>query len=295
MPAKKKTTRKSATSNAAETPAAISETPVKKISEEQIKALTHRPKHTPALFKIPNKKQTPVVFTLDDVRDLLTKQQTPASGESAHKKPLTRKTRPAIDVTKIEKPTTAVTEEATQDKRKLGKASLDDILGISAKPAKPKYVIGKGPVDPKWEKIHKELISMRSAVLSELDMHSRDTLKRSAKDDSGDLSSFSSHMADNGTDTFDRDFALSMLSSEQEALSEIEAAIRRIYDGTYGICEITGEAIDMERLEAVPFTRCSLAGQLEQEKNVRRREKRIGAFLDSAEDNSSFGGLDDEE
>ena len=44
-------------------------------------------------------------------------------------------------------------------------------------------------------------------------------------------------MADAGTDTFDRDFALSLVSSEQEALSEIEAAIKRIHDGTYGICE----------------------------------------------------------
>jgi RNA polymerase-binding transcription factor DksA len=85
-------------------------------------------------------------------------------------------------------------------------------------------------------------------------------------------------MADAGTDTFDRDFALSLVSSEQEALSEIEAAIKRVYDGTYGICEHTGKPIAKERLLAVPFTRHSAQAQMEMEKNNHRSVQRGGIF-----------------
>jgi RNA polymerase-binding transcription factor DksA len=77
-------------------------------------------------------------------------------------------------------------------------------------------------------------------------------------------------MADAGTDSFDRDFALSMVSSEQEALYEIDEAIRRIREGNYGVCEITGKPISRERLKAVPFTRYSVEGQREIEKGRRR-------------------------
>jgi RNA polymerase-binding protein DksA len=64
-------------------------------------------------------------------------------------------------------------------------------------------------------------------------------------------------MADAGTDTFDRDFALSLVSSEQEALSEVESAIKRIKDGTYGICIDCGQPIPDKRLEALPASaRC---------------------------------------
>ena len=71
-------------------------------------------------------------------------------------------------------------------------------------------------------KQYKALVALRDRVLDGLALHSQDTLKRSSKEDSGDLSSYGQHMADAGTDTFDRDFALSLLSSEQDALFEIE-------------------------------------------------------------------------
>ncbi len=85
-------------------------------------------------------------------------------------------------------------------------------------------------------------------------------------------------MADAGTDTFDRDFALSLVSSEQEALSEIEAAIKRIRDGTYGICEITAKPISKERLLAVPFTRYSAEAQKQIERNRHHSRTQAGLF-----------------
>ena len=116
-------------------------------------------------------------------------------------------------------------------------------------------------------------------------------MKRSQKEDAGDISI----SVDAGTDNFDRDFALSLLSTEQESLKEIEAAIERIYNGTYGNCEVTGEPIDPERLEAVPFTRFSLEGQREWESTSRKRVSRAGAFLNEGSGEAiSFGSDDDD-
>src|SRR5206468_4518133 len=93
-----------------------------------------------------------------------------------------------------------------------------------------------------------------------------------ARDAAEERPTYSMHMADAGTDEFDRDFALSMMSSEQNALYEIEEAINRIRDGTYGICELTGKRIEPQRLEAIPWTRFSAEAekQLEKEGGVAR-------------------------
>ena len=64
-----------------------------------------------------------------------------------------------------------------------------------------------------------------------------------AKESAEEMTSYSLHMADSGTDNFDRDFALSLLSSDQDAIYEIEEALKRIEKNTYGICELTGKTI----------------------------------------------------
>jgi RNA polymerase-binding transcription factor DksA len=69
------------------------------------------------------------------------------------------------------------------------------------------------------------------------------------------------HMADAGTDSYDRDVALAMLSSEQDALYQIDQALGRILSGSYGKCELTGKPIDAARLEAVPWTRFSIEAE----------------------------------
>jgi RNA polymerase-binding transcription factor DksA len=124
---------------------------------------------------------------------------------------------------------------------------------------------------------------LRNHLTEGIERHSEETLKRSVKDDAGDLSSYGQHMADAGTDTFDRDFALSLVSNEQEALSEIEAAIKRILDGTYGICEITAKPISKERLLAVPFTRYSAEAQKQIERNRHHSRTQAGLFGEGEE------------
>ncbi|MFP4261197.1 MAG: TraR/DksA family transcriptional regulator, partial [Opitutales bacterium] len=108
---------------------------------------------------------------------------------------------------------------------------------------------------------------------------------------------YGTHQADAGTDSFDRDFALSLVSSEQEALNEIEEAIQRIKNGTYGICEVTGKPIPAARLTAVPFTHYSVEGQAEYEKNLRRKADRVdpGGLFGETSDVPKIMSSDDDD
>ena len=101
------------------------------------------------------------------------------------------------------------------------------------------------------------LLLLRERVSGEISSISRDSLSQTERDPS---------LSDQGTDTFDREFALNQLSSEQDVLFEIDAAIRRLEDGSYGICEISGEPINIERLQALPYVRYTIATQSELEK-----------------------------
>jgi RNA polymerase-binding transcription factor DksA len=92
----------------------------------------------------------------------------------------------------------------------------------------------------------------------------KDTLR--ARAEGSEASAFGMHQADAGSDAYDRDFALSLLSQEQDALYEIEEALKRINAGTYGVCEMSGEKIAQARLEALPFARYTVACQAQYER-----------------------------
>lgn len=119
----------------------------------------------------------------------------------------------------------------------------------------------------------KELSYFRVQLQKELDLLqgnldalAGDNLKMSPLDSSGDLGSYSTHMADHGTDNFDRELALNLVTARQESLYDIEDAIRRVDDGTYGVCEECGFAIELPRLKALPFAKKCLACQSAAEK-----------------------------
>jgi len=136
---------------------------------------------------------------------------------------------------------------------------------VSIKPEKAK------PLNKKDLEFHRDLLlKLRDRVIDEISFLANDNLNRSAKDSSGDLSSYSFHMADQGTDNFDREFAASLLNSEHDVLYEIEEALRRIDQGTYGVCEMSGNPIERERLKALPFARYSVAVQSEMERGKPR-------------------------
>ena len=95
-----------------------------------------------------------------------------------------------------------------------------------------------------------------------------------ARPDGADSSAFGMHQADAGSDAYDRDFALNLLSKEQDALHEIEAALERIEAGAYGICEISGKKIPQARLEAIPFARLTVECQSQWEQEHPHRQFR---------------------
>jgi RNA polymerase-binding transcription factor DksA len=216
-------------------------------------------------------------FTLEDVREIAKKNEKSASRGPEKTVTELKSTKPTLDLNEIK-----------VEKRVLGAASLADILGYVPGSKTPQEDEEK-KVPKKFLRYYRLLIELRDHVNSELSLHTEDTLKRSSKEDSGDLSSYSQHIADAGTDTFDRDFALSLVSSEQEALHEVEEAINRIKTGTFGICELTGKPISKERLLAVPFARYSVESQAQMEKTTRRNVHRGGIFADAtAEDGVRF-------
>lgn len=122
-------------------------------------------------------------------------------------------------------------------------------------------------VPQKWKKYHRRLIKTRDFLT-----HRQGDL---VKDASEEQPAFSLHMADAGTDSFDRDFALSRVSSEQDIVYEIDEALMRIRKGTYGTCELTAKPIERERLEAVPWTRFSADAEKQLEKDGQVRRTRL--------------------
>jgi RNA polymerase-binding transcription factor DksA len=220
----------------------------------------------------------PIAFSLDEVR-AIAKTVATKTGEAAAKDPkAAAKASSAKAVAALEKPAKPNHIKA---------ASLADILGFNPKKAKSVEAIAEADVPEKFKRYYKLLIDLRTHLTAGIELHSEETLKRSAKDDAGDLSSYGQHMADAGTDTFDRDFALSLVSSEQEALSEIEAAIKRIRDGSYGVCEITQKPIAKDRLLAVPFTRYTAEAQKNLERNRLRSRSQAGIFGELGEEGGS--------
>ena len=91
---------------------------------------------------------------------------------------------------------------------------------------------------------------------------------------SGEASVSGTHLGDAGSDAYDRDFALNLLSQEQDALQEIQAALERITEGIYGICGISGKKIPQARLEAMPIARLTVECQSQWERENPNRKFR---------------------
>jgi DnaK suppressor protein len=131
----------------------------------------------------------------------------------------------------------------------------------------------KGNLTPFLRKQRERLLQLRDNMLDSMSGVAKDTLRSRAE--GSEASAFGMHQADAGSDAYDRDFALSLLSQEQDALYEIEQALKRIELGTYGVCEISGKPISHARLEAAPFTRYTVECQAQLEKQHRATRSRV--------------------
>ncbi len=220
----------------------------------------------------------PIAFSLDEVRAIA--KTVTAKAESTAKS--------AKVVAKPSSAALAAALEAGEAQPLQGRIPSPTSSGSTRRGRRRPMSSRRRSVPEKYKRYHKLLIDLRKHLTEGIERHSEETLKRSVKDDSGDLSSYGQHMADAGTDTFDRDFALSLVSNEQEALSEIEAAIKRIRDGTYGICEITAKPISKERLLAVPFARNSAEAQKQIERNRHHSRTQAGLFGEAGEEGGAI-------
>jgi RNA polymerase-binding protein DksA len=112
----------------------------------------------------------------------------------------------------------------------------------------------------------KIVLKKKEQVLEEIKHISEDTLKKSQKDASGDISGYTYHMADVATDTYDREFSMGLASNERKFIYELDDALKRIEDGTFGICEDCKGLIAKSRLKAVPSARLCVRCQEKKEK-----------------------------
>lgn len=119
----------------------------------------------------------------------------------------------------------------------------------------------------------KALQDLQSRLNEGMDRVKGDTLNKSSKDSSGDLSGYSLHMADQATDNYDREFALNLAGNEQEFLYKIDEALKRIDEKTYGICTECSKPISKTRLKVVPFAELCITCQETQEKNSNPRRR----------------------
>jgi RNA polymerase-binding protein DksA len=112
----------------------------------------------------------------------------------------------------------------------------------------------------------KIILKRKEEILEGIKHISDDTLHKSQKEAAGDISGYTYHMADVATDTYDREFSLGLATNERKILYELDDALKKIDEGTFGICEDCRRLITKTRLKAVPFARLCVKCQEKREK-----------------------------
>lgn len=217
------------------------------------KALSKKASAKKAVAKKPSAKKAPVKKT--------------AVKKAATKKAVTKK---KVAKEAVPEKAAPVKKRVKRAKQKFGAASTASILGLPSGGGKRSKAVKrtKTPSAGKWEKHKNLLIGLRERLTDQ-----RNGL---AKESAKEMESYGVHMADSGTDNFDRDFNLSLLSSDQDVIYEIEEALKRIERGTYGVCELTGKPIPQPRLTAIPWTRFRVDAQSELERYGAVQNRSLG-------------------
>jgi RNA polymerase-binding transcription factor DksA len=212
------------------------------------------------------KSQNDMVFTLEDVRQVI-RQKLEQEKQAANDEIIAESRHSVI-----------AHLESRQTPQQIGAASVADILGFNPNISKQTETRDKDPseVPIKYRKYYNLLLKLKFDL--------KQGLSRLTKEH---LSYGVAPVDESDVEIFDSEFVLSLMSSEQESLAEIEKAIERIHNGTYGVCELTGLPIEAKRLEAVPFARFSVRGQEEREHIKVTKERTTGPLFEA----ESSGGL----
>jgi len=245
--------------------------PTKKAVQKASKPVKKAAPAKKAVVKKPAAKKAPT-------KKVVAKKPAPKKKAAPAKKPVAKKSAPA------KKPVAkkAAAKPAPAKKPASKKAAYEAPRNRQQFITKPK--VNKNlKLTPFLAKQHKRLLDLKDTLLDAMRGVARDNLHSGSE-----TSAFGMHQADAGSDAYDRDFALSMLSKEQGSLYEIDEALKRVEDGTYGLCEICQKAIPQARLEALPFTRTTVDCQSELEK--RQHHHSVRPHI-----NSLFGLTEEEE
>lgn len=201
------------------------------------------------------------------------------------KAPIKKVTKPVAKKAAPKKPAQKVKVTKPAAKKATGKKQIPSSgTRVLAQQFLKKPKVNKNlKLTPFLAKQHKRLLDLKDMLLDSMSGVARGNLHAGSE-----TSAFGMHQADAGSDAYDRDFALSMLSKEQGSLYEIDEALKRIEDGSYGVCELCQKPIKHDRLEALPFTRYTVDCQAELEKRQHHHSVR-------PQINSLFGLTEEEE
>jgi DnaK suppressor protein len=219
--------------------------------------------------------------------------KTPAKPKSSAKKKAQPKVAPPAKKKAMAKttkkpaaaPSKGKTPKANGARKEFGSANAANEL-LATKNHKTKKL------DPFVRGQQEKLLQLRDAMVDSMAGVAKDNLRSRAE--GSEASAFGMHQADAGSDAYDRDFALSLLSQEQDALYEIDQALKRIELGTYGVCEMSGKPISHARLEAIPFARFTVEcqSQLEKQNKASRVRHSVTSLFGLTEEE---GGEEQEE
>ena len=231
------------------------------------------PKPAPKAVKPTSKpaKKAPVVKSAPKTSSVKSKKTAPTPpAKKAAAKTLVKKT--AAPAPKADKVVSVRTSR--------GKAAP---APVAAAPKKAVYKEPTGPVVFPEKNPHSKifiglqkqrLLELKDDMVDSMSGMASETLRSRAQD--SEASAFGMHQADAGSDAYDRDFTLSLLSQEQDALYEIDEALKRIEKGTYGICEMSGKTIPVDRLEVRPYARFTVECQEQVDKEYGPNSLRRG-------------------
>ena len=118
------------------------------------------------------------------------------------------------------------------------------------------------------ERFRKLLELKRDMLSGDVTTLQREALRKNRKDAAGDLSNMPIHMADLGSDNYEQEFALDLIQNEEVTLREIDEALKRIDEGTFGVCEACEKAIPLARLKAKPQAKYCIQCKIQEEKGL---------------------------
>jgi len=147
--------------------------------------------------------------------------------------------------------TAGKTVTASKVKPAVAKTKAKATAAVSASPRLKKSPLSKSELDM----FKKMLVEKRRALVGDMNGIAAEALRTNRHEGSGDLSSMPTHPADVGSDNYEHEFALGLLESERTLLKEIDAALERVANGTFGICLGTGKPISVARLKARPWAK----------------------------------------